>query len=187
MWAVAEIIFAYYERTLGDDAPYPSIADAIWLIAYVVMAVGLYLRYRSLRLTPTGTQLFFAGSAFLIFAILSIFYVISPTASSASSEGLSPVEQFIGLAYPIGDLIIVLGAVMILMIMFGGQLSLPWQLIGLGFLAISFSDTFYTYGTITGEYGAFNALTVFCYTSYVAGYVVIGLGLYQQGRIQGVL
>jgi hypothetical protein len=185
LWAIAEVIYAVYQHILQVDIPYPSLADAVWVPGYIVLFIGLYLRYRSLRLTPSRMQVVIATVGFVAFLAVSVIFVILPTISS--NEGVSPIEQFLNIAYPAGDLLTVLGATLILMVMLGGQLSRPWLFIGLGYLITAVSDTLYSYGTITGEYGPINFVTGFTDTTYVAGYVLIALGLYTQARIQHIL
>ena len=41
-----EVIFTYYENVLGIEAPFPSIADAFYLVAMPCFACGLVLMHR---------------------------------------------------------------------------------------------------------------------------------------------
>ena len=44
MWAVAEIFYAYFDLIAGVDAPSPSLADALWLPAYIMLfLLGVFM------------------------------------------------------------------------------------------------------------------------------------------------
>src|SRR5512140_2446280 len=55
LWALAEIIYSLYS-ILGQEAPFPSIADIFWMAGYIPMGLGLYLRSRTMPVKPTRNQ-----------------------------------------------------------------------------------------------------------------------------------
>ena len=47
LWTIAEILWVVY-GFIYQDIPYPSPADAFWLVGYIPMGYGLYYRSREL-------------------------------------------------------------------------------------------------------------------------------------------
>jgi hypothetical protein len=57
LWFTAEVIWAYYQIWLGIDNPFPSIADALWLIGYGFFIYHLYKLFNSLRIRTVATTI----------------------------------------------------------------------------------------------------------------------------------
>ncbi len=190
LWGLGEATTAVYDLILQEEIPYPSVADIPWVLGYIPLFIALYLRYRSLRTTPTRTQTLTTLAVFLVLAILAVIFVIGPIVLDTEYYGVEDrLEQFLDALYPLGDLAIVLGAMLTVLVLFGGDLSWPWLVIGVGFLVVSFADLLYSYGTWTELYltdpaEGTNLLSFFMDVLYLASYVIIAYGLMMQSRLQ---
>jgi hypothetical protein len=188
LWAVAEILYAYYDLSPLVEEPYPSWADAFFVPGFIPMFLALVFRYRSLRVTPPRKLVIISGAAFGTVAAFWLIFVLGPIIESPGAGSL--IEQLLDIYYPLGDLLIVMGALLSMLALAGGELSLPWGAIALACLTLAFSDSLYSYATWKDIYqpaGGPNFITALCDTAYVAGYVILAFGLYVQARLQRIL
>jgi hypothetical protein len=188
LWTAAEIVYAVYELFILKDTPYPSLADVFFVPGFIPIFLALYYRYSSLRIAPSPGAMLATGAAFLVVISLSLVFVLGPIIRSPGSG--TPVEQILNIVYPVGDLLIVLGALLSMLALAGGELSLPWGLIALACLILGVSDSLYSYATWTGVYmpdNTINPITAVTDISYVAGYITMAFGLYVQARLQRIL
>jgi hypothetical protein len=195
MWAVAEVIYGVYELILHLDTPSPSLADVLWVPGYIPLFIALWLRFRSLRVKLSRTQLAGLLISFAVLVGISLIFVILPYAQSQTPD--PTVDAFtttanlvLGVLYPLGDLLLALGVGLVIVILMGGQLSRSWILIALGALSIALGDSLYYSGAANGLYTAdipVNLFTAISDVSYFAGYVTIALGLYTQALLERAL
>jgi diguanylate cyclase len=168
MFAVGEFVWTFYELALRREVPFPSIADVGYLLAYPLAALATIsfptapLRLTS-RIRTLMDALIIAGSLFYVgWAI-----VLGPLYSAGSG---SFVEQAIGLAYPVADILIV--AILLFVISRagrGGRASLMLLAAGLGCLAIS--DSAFAVLTVHDTYAS-GAVTD---AGWNLGYLLIAL------------
>jgi diguanylate cyclase len=186
LWTVGEAIWAYFELILQVD-PYPSPADYVWLVGYIPLFAALYLRFHSLGTTPERSRLMTLIVVFGVLVALVSYLVLLPMMQEPESE---PFAQFIGVMYPLGDLAVALGAMLIFLVLTGGALSRPWMMIAAGFIIVSVADLFYTYADWQGlllSGGETNLISSVANVLYYVSYVVIAFGVYLQARLQKIL
>nr|WP_264052437.1 diguanylate cyclase [Mycolicibacterium crocinum] len=100
-WALGELLWAYYELAL-DEPPFPSLADAAYLVMPVGFCVGLLLFPADSGQSRARTLLdgmIVAGSLFLV----SWVTILSPIYSAGSD---SAPAMIISLAYPLSDVVV---------------------------------------------------------------------------------
>jgi len=111
-WWVGDVVWTYYELVLGE-APFPSIADAGYLLFYLLVLAGLIT-------FPIAPQSRIERSKFWLDAITVLlggwmviwYFVLGPTAVEQDSAALLTV---LSAAYPIGDLVLIFGIAAILL------------------------------------------------------------------------
>ena len=168
MFAVGEFVWTFYELGLGRDVPFPSIADIGYLTAIPLAALATIsfptapVRLSS-RIRTVLDALIIAGSIFY----LGWAVVLGPLYRASSG---SLLEQAIGLAYPVGDILII----SILLFVFtragpGGRAPLLLLAAGLGSLAIS--DSAFAVLTLHKSYAS-GAITD---AGWDLGYLLIAL------------
>ncbi|MGZ6588972.1 MAG: putative bifunctional diguanylate cyclase/phosphodiesterase [Solirubrobacteraceae bacterium] len=104
-WFAADVVFTGYE--LAGSKPYPSVADGFYLLFYPLMLWGL-LRFATgrigfserLRLGLDLAVVAIGGSAVVIYLVLG------PT---VVQSGPDPLETMISIAYPVGDMVLLVG------------------------------------------------------------------------------
>lgn len=189
LWTLAEIFFLVTELFLHMETPDVSLADLLWVPAYVPIVAAFWLRFRLLRVELARGQWIALLGALVILGVVSTIYVVLPNLPGAgdmqTATGLAGLA--LGILYPLGDLLMALGAGLALIAMLGGRFSRAWLLVALGCLAIGLADSMYYAGLASGIYSKDLPMTWFTATSdisYFAGYVLIALGLFSQAMLQ---
>jgi diguanylate cyclase (GGDEF)-like protein len=147
-WASADLGWTFVIGKL-DEPPYPSLADAGWLAWYPCSYAAVLLLLRSRRRSlPTGLWLDGAiaalGAAALVAAV-----VLDPVLAAAVDGAAAAVAT--NLAYPVGDLLLLVAAICA----FGATGWRPdrlWLLLGGGLIASGAADTIYLVSVAHGTY-----------------------------------
>jgi diguanylate cyclase len=147
-WFAADVVFTGYE--LAGSKPYPSVADGFYLLFYPLLLWGL-LRF------PTGridlSERLRLGLDLAVVAIggsaVVIYLVLGPT---VVQSGPDPLETVISIAYPVGDMVLLVGLGSVLL-----RRPLVASLRALGFLAAGLvlfvtADLVYGYITLHSSY-----------------------------------
>jgi diguanylate cyclase (GGDEF)-like protein len=155
-WAAADIYNTLVLAKL-DEPPYPSIADAGWLVYYPTsyVAVLLLARRRGARV-PTGTWLDGVIAA-LACAALAAALLSEPIISAAIDGATAAIVT--NLAYPIGDLLLVLLVVAVLGLT-GWRPGRMWALFAAGLAVSAIADSWYLADTAKGTYAEGGVLDV---------------------------
>jgi hypothetical protein len=179
LWAIAEAVWTLL-LLMGDEIPYPSIADILWVAGYAFFFLPFFLLYRLLKIDPSSKIIAIVFGIAIIYVAVVTVYVIAPV---VQDPGSSLLEKTLGALYLIGDLTVVLGASFLALALMGGAFSWVWTFIAVGFLFQSLSDTLFTYADWNGLYmpdGSLNFLSIVIDTSYILGYVLAAIGIYIQ-------
>ena len=179
LWALAEMLWAYYQIGVGDDLPYPSPADFLWAVGTAPLLLGLFLGHRSLgvRLSPRQR-----AGAIGLYAVLLTLLAGGLLAPMFFSQPAVPwAEAFVGTYYLVGDLTFAFIATLSLVVLWDGLIGRPWLPIVIGALLFAISDTTFAYAAWIGVYstGA-NVLSAAIDVAYLAAYAAIALGAYRQ-------
>jgi diguanylate cyclase (GGDEF)-like protein len=147
-WAAADVYNTLVLAKL-DAPPYPSLADAGWLVYYPTnyVAVLLLARSRGARV-PTGTWLDGVIAA-LACAALSAALLFEPILSTATDGATAAIVT--NLAYPIGDLLLVLLVVAVLGLT-GWRPGRMWLVFAAGLVVSAIADSWYLADTAKGTY-----------------------------------
>ena len=168
-WGIGEVIWSVYQVGLGVAVPFPSAADAGYLLAVPLAVIGVFAFTASPRRLTSRGEALLAGTIvalsllFIAWAFgLSKVYETSPATSAA---------QFIGLAYPIGDIII--ATVLVLALRRASRTEVGRLVLLLGGLASNaLADSAFAYMTANGTYGALGSVLD---AGWVVGYLMIAL------------
>jgi len=186
LWSLGEAIWAFYELVLKQELPYPCLADVVWVIGYIPLFTGLWLRFRTLRRPPPSQQLVIVLAIIAALIALAVVFVIWPIITYPEYE--RGVEKFLDALYPIGDLIVALGALFSVLALSGGTLARSWALVAAGFIMVACADIVFSYMTWNEIYihETPDLLSSMFDIAYYASYALMALGIYIQARIQRV-
>ncbi len=168
-WGLGEIIWSIYEVGLGVDVPFPSAADAGFLLAIPFAVAGVF------AFTSAPSRLTSRGEALLAGAIVALSLVFVAWSLGLrnvyDSSSASPAAQLIGLAYPVGDIVTI--TVLVLALRRARRAERGRMLLLLGGLAANaFADSAFAYLTANGSYAAIGSVLD---AGWVVGYLLIAL------------
>jgi len=148
-WMLGQAIWSVFELGLGDEIPFPSIAEVFYLGLVPAAAIGVLWLTAGGGTRLTGARaildgLVIAGS--LLF--MSWATVLGPAYRDTES---SRFEWAVLLAYPLGDIVIAtIGLVALAQVR--GQRRVPVLLVSLAMLALALADTGFAYLVQEGAY-----------------------------------
>jgi diguanylate cyclase (GGDEF)-like protein/PAS domain S-box-containing protein len=177
VWSAGEAVWSYYEVGLGEQVPFPSLADAGFLGAVPLAVAGVLLFTAGTpravtRLAAVLDGLIIAGS------LLAVSWTtILETIFTAGGD--SPIAGVISLAYPISDVVILT----MLLLLLAGKVPGPDRvglfLLAGGLLANLLADSGFAYLTTVNSYGPAQPID----TGWVAGYFLIALAGFRAWQI----
>ena len=148
-WTIAECLWFYFEA-VRHQAPFPSPADWFYLGFYVLVFAGLV----RLPVRPLGTRerVAFALDLATVMSVtlMVVWYlVVDPTVH----RGDSILNEMLALAYPVGDVILVLGVARVLMRRrSGGERHAVLWLLACGAMLLALADIVYARLELSGSY-----------------------------------
>jgi diguanylate cyclase (GGDEF)-like protein len=166
-WFVGDLIWAYYELWQGQFSPFPSLADA----GYLLFPVGACLAFLFFPIGHTGQSeirvvldaLMVAGSLFLVLWVSVLRHVLDMAGASRLAVGLS-------LVYPVTDLVMITVAVLVLARARTGQRA-TLTLLTVGIILMALSDSAFVYLIDHHEYASGSLIDL----GWVAGLLVLGV------------
>lgn len=173
-WAVGSALWVYYEA--AGIAPFPSVADAAYLLFPVAAGIGL-------ALFPTGysghSHIRLAIDGFIIAAALFQISWVTVLQGVDAARGTSRFALGLSLAYPVGDLVVIMVALLVLARARTGQRR-TLAMLTIGVILMALSDSAFTYLTANGGYRPGSVSDI----GWLAGLLVIGLAalLSHRGR-----
>ena len=178
--AIATAFYAAGELTwlffIGNDpnAPYPSIADYLWLGFYPAAYVGLILLFRA-RFTGITSGLWIDGLTAALAAATLGSAIIVQAVLDITEGPLSTVAT--GLAYPLGD-VILLSLVIAAFSLTGWRPGRAWWLFGLSLLVFAVGDSIYLYLSAKEKYVEGQPLDA----TWPAALILIAVAAWQDDR-----
>lgn len=169
LYFLGELTWAMYEVFLKKPVPFPSLADAFWLVGYIPLLLGLLNGYRLLAVSLRTRDIVFLSLLLSMASLLVLAFVVAPVVKDGQ---ISLLEKILGSAYPVGDLLL-LAPVLAIMLQFKRSLlGKPWLYICLGFASFSIADSIFSYLTRNEIY----QLGSFVDLLWLAGYLLIAMG-----------
>jgi diguanylate cyclase (GGDEF)-like protein len=133
---------------LGVDAPWPSMADALYLGFYPLAYAALVLLLRSHADRLSAAVWLDGLTAGLALAAAAAALAFGPISAATGGSAMAVV---VGLAYPLGDLLLIAVAAAAAA-MLGSSRQLRWVLLAAGLGMFAFADTVYLLQAAGGSY-----------------------------------
>ncbi|MGE0079574.1 MAG: hypothetical protein AB7S48_17065 [Bacteroidales bacterium] len=184
-----ESTYGFFEIVLGYDMneAFPGLADYIWCLGYIPLFLGMGLMFYGYKkggfpMGNTGMYVLISVAIALI-SITVMVYLLIPIVLDSETDLISKVFY---LYYPIGDIFLVIPAVILMYItsLFGrSTISRPWRFLALGYIFFTIADLLYSYLSWEDAYGSGNLIDL----AWNFGYLLIALaGLYQMELIKSL-
>ena len=179
LWTISEFWWSFVSIT-GQEVPFPSWVDIIWLLGYLPLYLALWLRIRSMpKITNSARRIAVLSLSLVVFG-LTLVFVIVPIAQTNDPTAI--VASALNIFYPLADLVLLLFALWALFSYEQGLYGSPWRWISAGFLFITASDLFFSYATTFDLYypdGQANLIsTLGVDVPYTLGYLFIFVGFF---------
>jgi len=179
-WGVGTLIFAYYNIFLDVEVPYPSLADASYILSWFLWAISMINLSKATGVKFGLRKILGRMMLFIIPIIISIFsyYVLIVVARGGALisdiEG-GWVKTFFDLAYPIGDIVILTIALLVYGLSFnylGGFFKWPIIIILAGFVFNYIGDFSFVYSVTKETFYVGNWVDLV----YTLAFFMLGLG-----------
>jgi diguanylate cyclase (GGDEF)-like protein len=146
LFVVGDMLYAVIE-TILHQSPFPSVADVFYLGGYPILAVGLLILIRGRISDRDRAGLIDAAIIATGLGLLSWTFVMKPIATDAS---LSLLERLISLAYPLGDVLLL---VMVARLATSpGARTAAYRLLGLALVLLLGADIGYAVLALVSSY-----------------------------------
>jgi len=163
--ACGDLVYALYERVLHGPAPFPSLADALYLAGCPLIGLSMVLLVRTRTAGRDRVSWIDATIVASGFGLLSWIFLMAPT---ASSNDLSWVGRLVALAYPVWD-VLFLALLVRLLAGLGARLPALRLLAGASALWLVY-DTVYA---LVLQYGSYDQ-GLFIDVPWLLGFVLFG-------------
>ena len=165
-WTVGQLIWSYYELISTRETPFPSYADLGFLLFPVFCLPGLLLR-PSAAFAGQGRARLLLDGLMVAVSLFSISWVtvLGQVFHSPSQSGLGLV---VGLAYPIGDLVMITVGTLVVV---QARKRAGLMLLICGLVGMALADSGFSYLTATGTYQT-GSIVDFC---WAGAFVLLGL------------
>ena len=168
-WFAGEVVWSVYEVGMGVNVPFPSAADAGFLLAIPLAVAGVF------AFTSAPSRLTTRGEALLAGAIIALSLLFVAWALGLGkvydTSTASPPARLIGLAYPVGDIITITVLVLALRRARRSELGSMFLLLG-GLASAALANSAFAYLTASGAYGTIGSVLD---AGWVIGYLMIAL------------
>ncbi len=157
-----------------DEAPFPSIADGLWLSFYPLAYVAIALLAKA-RMPRLGVRLWLDGiiAALTVAAISAA--IVFKTVRSATGGDTAAI--WTNLAYPLADMVL-FGIVAGVMAAGRKRLDRTWIALGLGLGVFAVSDSIYLYQVARETYVTGTVLDL----GWIFGAFIVSIAAWQPGR-----
>lgn len=158
-WGIGECIWSYYNFFLNEPAPYPSLADLGFAPSIFFYGLGaLYLSRATgakFGLRNTLAKVFVLITPFIVLAFSYWVLIVVARGGVLIYEGDTGLKLILDIAYPLGDFVGLVIAVIVSGLSFkylGGRYL--WDIVAIlaGLAAMYIGDTIFSYTTTVGTY-----------------------------------
>jgi diguanylate cyclase (GGDEF)-like protein/PAS domain S-box-containing protein len=144
---LGDLTYDVLTGALGQENPFPSVADPMYLAMYPLIAGGLLLVIRAR--SPRGDSQAFLDACIVTAAVALLAWVFL-AAPYVRDETLTWTQQAVSIGYPLGDLLLL--AVLARLLIGSGSHSRSKWLLAVGTLGLLVSDVLYGLAQLGGSW-----------------------------------
>lgn len=149
-FATGQATWTYFESIRGIEVPFPSLADVGYLSNYVFLIAGVLLLFGSMPVAGRARQLLDNAIAASSLGVLSWYFLVERLWTQSD---VSLVGKCISVAYPLGDIAALFGAVVLLSTANPNRvLRRSVYFLATGIVLFTFFDTSFTWMSLNGTY-----------------------------------
>ncbi len=134
-WALAEITFFILDFAMNSENLFPSIADILFLLAYLFFLPGIYQGFVTAEIKLKNVKkslLAIVVSASVILTILVGYFVVYKAYDSSADV----FANIVNISYGVGDLVLIIASMLTILVASeysGGKLASFWKAMAAGF------------------------------------------------------
>jgi hypothetical protein len=162
-FTIAEGVWGWYELVLDQSVPVPSYADLGYLGAIPLVVAALVTHPSERHATSRALAAVDAAALATSLLFLSWIFILQPI---AGAHPLTTAQGVVSIAYPFGDAVILFLLIRTLWCL-DGPARAPMAWIMFGLLAMSLSDSGYTYATLVKAYATGGIVDIGWFVSYL--------------------
>lgn len=144
---IAEAVWYYYDAVLPEGAPVPSIADALWILGYIILIWHFITSLIKVRRHLHEIK----GRCTIVISVAAMLVVLLVFIHSVVASGDMDVESFIILLYPALDVILLAFIMTFYMLYRSRSIGFYWQYIAAAVITFTIADYLYADGVIFGS------------------------------------
>ncbi len=145
-WTLGDLVYSYLELVVGVE-PFPSVADAFYLAAYPLLALGLRSFVRSRTGDSDREGVIDTAIITIGFVLLSWIFLLQPTLADGSA---SVPTRVLAALYPVGDVLLL--ALLVRLLTSSGARTAAFRLLGAGVVLMLVADSVYQVQSLAGSY-----------------------------------
>jgi len=165
---IAEGTWAVLDLFLHQDL-YPSLADAFWIVGYIIMLVALILEDRSVKI-PRNIILTIIWSVILIGAGIAVYFTLAH--DIYTYEDYNFLEKAVSTFYVFWDIILLFVLGLIFFKYRQGKIGVSWLMIMIGIVVTAAADIMFSYLDWNDIYEQFVGYND---SMFVTGYYLIAI------------
>lgn len=157
-WSGGMIVWNYYLFFTDVEVPYPSFADALFILSWFFWPYGILQLSKAIG-TKVGLRTKRGKVALVVLSLLALFisyYLLIVIARGGTIDfSVRGMQLFFDLFYPLGDVVILILIAVVYSLSrkyLGGQYKTPIIVLFIGFLLNYLSDFIFSYTTSTEVY-----------------------------------
>lgn len=161
--ALAGLVWAFYELGFGVLEPFPSIADAVWLMFYMFAFASLGYALWNVRRFIKPKMYVLAALLLAALASLMYYFIFRLIADPL----YSPLAKAFNTFYPSADILVLTLSFLLFMTLRTGVFGRPWLLFVIGFVVYTAGDLIFANLTWLGEYHSGTLADIMYYLALV--------------------
>lgn len=178
--AAGQAVIAVYQFGLGrDEAPFPSVADVFFLLAYPLMVGALVLFLRAYQASgfpigPASERVWLSAGVTVLCAAIG-FPILRPVVTTPAPF----LETLLNVVYPVMDFLLLVPAVLLIRIGLrfrGGKVWKVWATLLAGLVCLCAADTLFAYFFLLDRADLVDVVDA----AYLLSYGLLGLGVLYQ-------
>ena len=167
LFVAGDVLYTFYTHVLGVEVPWPSLADPIYLIGYLLIIAGML---KMVRLRSGGQdRAALLDSLVVSTALGSLLWIVTISPYSGDTS-LTLLEKVTSMSYPLMDLALI--SVVIRLLISVARRTPANLLLTTAFVLLFAADSLYAIASLTGTYLGSGGFTTDGF--WLISYVVAG-------------
>lgn len=162
IWFVSKVSSSIYTLSFTAQVPYPSVADALWLVGYVPIFAAMHSYLRGFGFSLSKPR-YSAFATTISWVLLAVFVLLMPPVAAANDEAFVLLSiVYLGL-----DLSLLSLSIHGLFVFFNGKIGVAWAFLSSALFLNAVGNMLFSYATQNGTYYSGHSLELLFHFSYL--------------------